>query len=158
MPFLCILFDVLNSYVMLQVLKGKANNTLVQLFRYVWVGGFAFVIDYGSLYILKEYIGINYLLSAAVAFIFGLAVNYLLSTFWVFPDSRLNNKMAEFAVFASIGLVGLLLNEIIMFLCCEVLNIHYLISKLCSTGIVFFWNFFARKIILFTKTKSIIGI
>ncbi len=143
---------------MLQVLKGKANNTLVQLFRYVWVGGFAFVIDYGSLYILKEYIGINYLLSAAVAFIFGLAVNYLLSTFWVFPDSRLNNKMAEFAVFASIGLVGLLLNEIIMFLCCEVLNIHYLISKLCSTGIVFFWNFFARKIILFTKTKSIIGI
>ncbi len=158
MPFLCIMFDVLNSYVMLQVLKGKANNTLVQLFRYVWVGGFAFVIDYGSLYILKEYIGINYLLSAAVAFIFGLAVNYLLSTFWVFPDSRLNNKMAEFAVFASIGLVGLLLNEIIMFLCCEVLNIHYLISKLCSTGIVFFWNFFARKIILFTKTKSIIGI
>jgi putative flippase GtrA len=152
------MFDVLNSYVMLQVLKGKANNTLVQLFRYVWVGGFAFVIDYGSLYILKEYIGINYLLSAAVAFIFGLAVNYLLSTFWVFPDSRLNNKMAEFAVFASIGLVGLLLNEIIMFLCCEVLNIHYLISKLCSTGIVFFWNFFARKIILFTKTKSIIGI
>lgn len=143
---------------MLKVLRGEADNTLVQLFRYVWVGGFAFIVDYGSLYILKEYVGFNYLLSAAIAFILGLAVNYLLSTLWVFPDSRLSNKMAEFTVFASIGLVGLLLNEVIMYLCCEVLNIHYMISKLCSTGIVFFWNFFARKIILFTKTKNNTGI
>jgi putative flippase GtrA len=122
------------------------------------VGGFAFIVDYGTLYILKEYVGINYLLSAAIAFILGLAVNYLLSTLWVFPDSRLNNKMAEFIVFASIGLVGLLINEVIMYICCEVLTIHYMISKLCSTGIVFFWNFFARKIILFTKTKNNTGI
>ena len=138
----------------MQVLKGEANNTIVQLFRYIWVGGFAFIIDYGSLYVIKEYVGINYLLSAAIAFILGLSVNYILSTLWVFSDSRLKNKMAEFVVFASIGLVGLLLNEVIMYLCCDVFNLYYMISKLCSTGIVFFWNFFARKIILFTKTKN----
>ena len=139
---------------MLQVIKGNPNNTFVQLFRYVLVGGLAFVIDYGSLFVLTEYFGVNYLLSAAIAFVLGLMVNYLLSTIWVFTESRLNNKMAEFSVFAFIGLVGLVLNEVIMYICSDILNIHYMVSKLCSTGIVFFWNFFGRKYILFTKQKK----
>lgn len=136
----------------IRILTGKTNNVLIQLFRYLWVGGIAFIVDYGSLFLLTEYIRLNYLISAAVAFVLGLTVNYMLSITWVFPGSRLNNKMAEFMVFASIGFVGLLLNEVIMYLCCEIMNIHYMISKLCSTGIVFFWNFFGRKLILFSKT------
>ena len=134
-------------------LTGKTNNILIQLFRYLWVGGVAFIMDYGCLFFLTEHAHLDYLISAAVAFILGLIVNYLLSISWVFSNSRLNNKMAEFIVFASIGLVGLIINEAIMYLCCEVLNIHYMISKLCSTGVVFFWNFFGRKLILFTKSK-----
>ena len=134
------------------IFKGKTNIMMIQLFRYLWVGGVAFIVDYGCLFLLTEYAHISYLISAAVAFLCGLIVNYLLSVAWVFSNSRLDNKMAEFVVFAVIGLVGLLLNEGIMYLCCEVLNVHYMISKLCSTGIVFFWNFFGRKLILFSKT------
>ena len=143
---------------MKDLIVGKANNVKIQLFRYLWVGGFAFVVDYGCLFLLTEIFELYYLVSAAIAFILGLAVNYLLSTLWVFPDSRLNNRMIEFMGFASIGLIGLLLNEIIIYLCSEVLCFYYMISKLISTGIVFFWNFFARKIILFTKTKNNTGI
>ena len=139
---------------MLRVLKGDVNNGLVQLFRYIWVGGFAFIIDYGCLYVLTENVGLNYLFSAAVALTLGLVVNYILSIIWVFSDSRLNNKIAEFTVFASIGVVGLFLNEAVMYICSEILYLHYMISKLCSTGVVFFWNFFARKLILFSKTNN----
>lgn len=134
------------------VFKGKTNIMMIQLFRYLWVGGVAFIVDYGCLFLLTEYAHISYLISAAVAFLCGLIVNYRLSVAWVFSNSRLDNKMAEFVVFAVIGLVGLLLNEGIMYLCCEVLNVHYMISKLCSTGVVFLWNFFGRRIILFSKT------
>ena len=137
----------------IRILTGNTNNVLIQLFRYLWVGGIAFIMDYGSLFLLTEYAHFSYLLSAAIAFVLGLTVNYLLSIIWVFSDSRLNNRMAEFMVFAFIGFVGLLLNEVIMYFCCEILNIHYMVSKLCSTGIVFFWNFFGRKLILFSKTK-----
>ena len=87
--------------------KGKATNTLVQLFRYLWVGGISFVIDYSSLFIFTEYIQINYLFSAAIAFILGLITNYLLSTIWVFNNSRLNNKFTEFTIFSIIGIIGL---------------------------------------------------
>jgi putative flippase GtrA len=136
------------------ILKGNATNTFVQLFRYTWVGGISFIIDYLTLYILTECLALNYLLSAAVAFILGLTTNYVLSTLWVFSDNRFKNKYSEFILFAIIGTIGLGLNEFIIYLCCEYFNIYYMISKLISTLIVFFWNFFVRKYILFTKPQN----
>ena len=134
--------------------KGKTENTFVQLFRYVWVGGVSFFIDYISLFIFTEYLHINYLISAAFAFILGLTTNYLLSTIWVFNNSRLNNKFTEFTIFSIIGIIGLGLNEIIIYICSEFLNLYYMISKLVSTVVVFFWNFGGRKYILFTNYNT----
>lgn len=133
------------------IIKGETTNTLIQLFRYLWVGGISFVIDYISLFIFTEYLHINYLISAAIAFILGLTTNYLLSTIWVFNNSRLKNKLTEFIIFSIIGIIGLGLNEIIIYICSELLNLYYMMSKLISTAVVFFWNFLGRKYILFTN-------
>ena len=51
-------------------------------------------------------------------------------------------------------MVGLGLNELIMYLGCEKLQLHYMVAKLISTAVVFFWNFFARKFILFNKSTQ----
>lgn len=129
----------------------KTDNTLLQLFRYFFVGGTAFVVDYGTLFILTEFCGINHLISAAIAFLLGLIVNYVISIVWVFGNRTVGNRWIEFAIFSAIGLIGLVLNEVIIYIGSDIIGLHYMISKLCSTGIVFFWNFFARKIILYTK-------
>ena len=139
---------------MKQLLTGKVKSTWIQLFRYAIVGGCAFVVDYGSLWLLTEVFHLHYLVSAVIAFILGLACNYLLSTSWVFGDRRMNNRWAEFTVFAIIGVVGLGLNEVIMYIGCEKLHLHYMVAKLISTAIVFFWNFFARKFILFNPSTK----
>lgn len=136
-------------YYLSRLFASKTNNTIIQLFRYFFVGGFAFVIDYGSLFILTEYCRINYLTSAAIAFLLGLLINYLISILWVFGQKTVTSRCMEFLIFAVIGLIGLVLNEAIMYFGSEILGLHYMFSKLCSTGIVFFWNFFARKIILY---------
>ena len=134
-----------------RLLLERTNNTLLQLFRYFFVGGAAFVVDYGTLFLLTEYGGVYHLVSAAIAFVLGLIVNYAISIYWVFGGRSMNNRWAEFAVFAAIGVVGLLLNELIIYCGSDILGLHYMLSKLCSTAIVFFWNFFARKFILFDK-------
>lgn len=131
---------------------GEAKGTIVQLFRYGFVGGAAFIVDYGALYILTEYAGFHYLLSATIAFILGLLTNYLLSISWVFNNGKMSNRLLEFLVFALIGVIGLGLNTIIMYISTDLLGVHYMISKIISTILVFFWNFFARKFILF-KSK-----
>ena len=127
----------------------KYRTLAVQLLKYGVVGGVSFVVDYGALWLLTEVAGVHHLVSAAIAFILGLTCNYLLSTAWVFGESRLKSTAAEFTAFALIGVVGLGLNELIIFLIADVAEVHYMIAKLVSTALVFFWNFFARRFLLF---------
>ena len=129
--------------------KDKTDNTLIQLFRYTFVGGIAFVVDFGSLFLLTEFAGVHYLVSAAISFLFGLATNYLLSILWVFNTRSISNRYHEFIIFGIIGIIGLGLNELIIWRFTEYLHFHYLISKIISAIVVYLWNFFARKNLLF---------
>jgi putative flippase GtrA len=133
------------------VFKGNTDSTLLQLFRYTFVGGFAFLVDFGTLFVLTEYFNIHYLISAGIAFILGLIVNYFLSVKWVFNSRAVKNRMLEFLLFTLIGLVGLGLNELFLWVLTDILLIYYLLSKIITTVIVYLWNFFARKFILFSK-------
>jgi putative flippase GtrA len=113
------------------------------------VGGFAFLIDFGSLYSLTEFAGYHYLTSAAIAFLLGLLTNYSLCRLWVFDRRTMESASLEFLIFGVIGIVGLGLNELIMWFAGEVIHLHYLVGKVISAGIVLIWNFGARKLILF---------
>jgi len=130
-------------------LHEPSDNVFIQLFRYGFVGGTAFVVDFSVLYVLTRFAGLYYLLSAAIAFIIGLAVNYLLSISWVFNRRKVNNRFSELFIFTVIGIVGLLLTSLLMWLFTEQAGLFYLISKIITTAIVLIWNFTARKLILF---------
>jgi putative flippase GtrA len=131
-------------------LFSKSDKTSAQLLKYFFVGGIAYCVDFGSLYILTDVVKVHYLISAAIAFTLGLITNYTLSIFWVFSKRTLADKRLEFIIFTVIGVVGLGLNEVIIWFFTEFAHFHYLISKVFSTVVVFFWNFFARKKILFS--------
>jgi putative flippase GtrA len=138
------------------IFKNNANGNLLQLFRYSVVGGLAFIVDFVTLFTLTEFLKIHYLFSAAIAFILGLIINYILSVKWVFTNRVIENQLLEFFLFAFIGIFGLGLNELFLWIFTDVLMIYYLFSKIITTIIVFFWNFFARKLILFNKRKSLL--
>ena len=131
--------------------EDKTNSTLIQLFRYTFVGGLAFLIDFGTLFILTEYFKVHYLISAGIGFIFGLITNYYLSVKWVFNSRNVKNKGLEFLLFSVIGLVGLGFNELFLWILTDILLIYYLLSKVITIILVYLWNFFARKYILFSK-------
>ena len=133
----------------IQIVKGKTSSTKIQFIRYVFVGGTAFLFDFFILFILTEELKYHYLVSAAISFIIATVINYLLSIFWVFNSRNVNNKNIEFIVFAVIGVFGLLFNELIMWFFSGVLGIYYIQSKLIAVGVIFFWNFFLRKYVLF---------
>ena len=137
-----------------KLFKDDTDSLFILLFRYGFVGGAAFIVDYGALFLLTEVFGLHYLLSATISFILGLITNYLLSISWVFNNRTMGNRWAEFTVFAIIGIIGLGLNALIMYLCTDKMGIHYMLSKIISTILVFFWNFFARKIVLFKKNSN----
>lgn len=128
---------------------GSTDKLLVQFVRYFFVGGLAFVVDFGLLYILTEYAGLHYLLSATLSFIAGLLVNYIISCLWVFNGSKFKNRLVEFLFFATIGVVGLALNDALIWLFTDCIGTHYMFSKIVAAAMVYLWNFFARKYLVF---------
>lgn len=131
------------------LLKQSTDKISIQFFRYIFVGGIAFLVDFGSLYFLTEYFGIFYLTSAAIAFTLGLIVNYLLSVKWVFNKHTFNNRFHEFGIFAMVGIIGLGLNEVIIWFFTSNMHFYYIYSKIVSAVLVLFWNFFARRYTIF---------
>jgi len=124
-----------------------------RIFRYAIVGGIAFIADVGILYGLTSFLKINYLFSAVGGFAIGLIINYLLSLRFVFADLEIRSKWT-FEIFLTIGIVGLVLNELILGLFTEYLGFYYLYSKMISVLIVFLWNYGARKKLCFQEEIS----
>lgn len=143
------LFDYIFKLDFKSLFITKSNNTFIQFFRYIFVGGVAFLADGGSLFLITS-IGVNYLISVIFAFVIGLAVNYGLSKLLVFENSSVNGKI-EFLVYGIIGVIGLGFTEIIMYVLTEIAGLYFMVSKVIATIIVLVWNFVARKIILYRK-------
>ena len=117
-----------------------------QILKFGVVGGIAFVIDYGILFLLAKVIGLNELISAAISFIISLTFNYFLSTKWVFEAKKQTPK--EVIIFALLSVVGLGINEVLIYLGTKKLGIDVMIVKLFATAIVMVYNFITRKLIL----------
>lgn len=117
-----------------------------QILKFGVVGGIAFVIDYGILFLLAKVIGLNELLSAAISFIVSLTFNYFLSTKWVFDAKKQTPK--EVIIFVLLSVVGLGINEVLIYLGTKKLGIDVMIVKLFATAIVMVYNFITRKLII----------
>jgi putative flippase GtrA len=127
---------------------------VVQFVRYLIVGTVAFVADFGVLLVLTESCHLHYQRSAAFAFLIGMAVNYALSVTWVFKVRVVKGRHVEFLLFALIGLVGLGINQLLLWTLTDGLDLFYLHAKLITTGAVLGWNFAARKLLLFTSPRA----
>lgn len=125
-----------------------------EFIRYLFASVIALLIDYSTLYSLTEFLSLHYLLSACLAFAAGLVAIYLLSVTWVFGTRKLENPALEFLIFLGIGMAGLVLNALIMFVATGWIGMHYLVSKATSTGFVFLFNYFLRSSLLFNKKPS----
>jgi putative flippase GtrA len=127
----------------------KTNNTSIQFLRGIFVGGICVLSDMLILYLLVELTGMHYLAANIVAFIAGSTLNYILSILWVFTSRGGYSRKKEFIIFCIIGAIGLALNSLFLWIFTDGFNMFYMASKIIATILVYLWNFFSRKYILF---------
>lgn len=128
-------------------LLNKHKKLIDQILRFGVVGGLAFLIDYGVLFVLTEYCGIYYLVSSIISFIVSLIFNYILSITWVFDVTK-KQTAKEVIIFVILSVMGLGINQLVMYVGSDLLKIHYMFTKLVATAIVMVWNFITRKIFI----------
>lgn len=129
-------------------LSPKAENLCVQIFKFGIVGGVAFVIDFAFLYLFKEFCHFPVIIANTLSFCISVIYNYIASVKWVFDVNQDKDKRKQFVIFIIFSVIGLLLNDLIMWVSTDMLHIYYLLAKLIATFIVMIFNFITRKIFL----------
>lgn len=136
-----------------------------QIIKFGIVGVICFIIDFAITTIPTYFFGQSTVyLFAVFGFVISCIVNYILSIKYVFTDKKEMDKKKEFLVFVILSAIGLLINELIIYLCQDILYatvmwIHNLIpsalivpvSKIIATAVVMVYNFISRKLFLERK-------
>jgi putative flippase GtrA len=138
----------------LEVLKN--NMIIPEFLRYLVVGGISFIVDFTTLFVVKEFVlkdaYYSLYISTALGFLIGLMVNYLLSLYYVFNSAKgtgIGRSVNEILIFVAVGIIGLFISEFVMFVGAERFELNYLIVKVGVTIVVLLWNYLARKILIF---------
>lgn len=115
-----------------------------ELVRYFAVSLVALLVDMGSLLLLAQFM--HYLWAATFGFVLGATTSYLLSVRWVFRHRRLAAfPKTEFAAFAAVGVVGLGINNLAIYVAVEHAGLLLPAAKAVAAMLTFSFNFGLRK-------------
>lgn len=124
------------------------NHMLVlQYAKFAVVGITSLMVDYIFMVFLTENtaFGLDYFQASAFSYTVSVFVNYFLSMKFVFHGRDDMGKVKEASIFFVLSLIGLFLNQMIMWVTVELLGIYYVAAKLLSTLLVTNYNFLSRK-------------
>ncbi len=112
------------------------------------VGFSGVFVDFGVTYICKELLKIQKYVSNSIGFTVAASTNYVLNRIWTFqshdPDIGL-----QYTQFLIISLIGLVINNTILWLIITRFKLNFYISKIFAIAVVTVWNFLANYFITF---------
>ena len=120
-----------------------------KLVKYGIVGIAGMFLDFFITWFCKEKLLLNKFISNSLGFSFAVVNNYLLNRFWTFQSSGVQISH-QFIKFVAIALVGLMINNMLLYISLKKLKWNFYLIKLFVTAIVFFWNFSANSLITFS--------
>ncbi len=127
---------------------------LKRIARYFAVGGAAACVDIGLFMLFAQGLGLAYLRVAAGSFIVATLVNFFLRVRFVFVSGARFRRRWEVVLVFVVSAIGLALTQLILAACVELAHFGLLPAKLFATGVVFFWNYAARRVFVFGAMRA----
>ena len=119
-------------------------------FQYYLVGASGVLVNLGLLYALKEYGGLWYLLSSAIAIYVSMTTNFLLNKTWTFKNTMAKQRtIYMYGKFIGISFVGMMIQLGFNFIFVDRFSMYYLLAALISIVIASGVNFVLNRHITF---------
>lgn len=119
--------------------------------KYIISGGTATAVDLAFLYVLTEYIGIHYVLSATLAFAIAFFVSFFLQKFWTFRDDSQDKMYQQMAAYLTLALVNLGINALGMYVLVDFFGLMYIIAQLLMSALISISSFLIYRFGIFSK-------
>lgn len=121
------------------------------LIYYGIIGACSSSLDF-AVYSLLVHSGFNYLLSNCISVLIGITTSFTLNRQFNFKVK--DAVIRRFTVFLTVGLCGMMLSNLILYICIESFGINKLISKLLSIILVVLIQFIINKNVTFKPSKK----
>ena len=93
-----------------------SKELVIQIFKFLIVGGIATIIDWFVYYILYNFLGVNPLVANVVSFVVSVIYNYIASVKWIFNVDKEKSKKRIFIEFIVLSTIGLAITEVLLYL------------------------------------------
>ena len=123
----------------------KLEELLIQIFKFGIVGVVATLVDFVFLYLFRDLCKFPLVVANTLSFSISVIYNYFASLTFVFNVDKSKSKSRNFVIFIICSLIGLGLNDLIVYVITDKLRIYYMISKVIATIFVMVFNFVTRK-------------
>lgn len=139
----------------MNVAPASKLRTVRELLGYAAASAVALGVDISILALLAGPVGWHYLPASMVAFTCGGLAAYALSVRFVFQQHRLQRRSLELIAFLALGMVGVVVNSLVLSLAVEVAGLGLPAAKFWAAGCTFATNFALRRNLLFSANAAV---
>ena len=136
---------------MMQIVKTLYKK-FHHLVLYGIIGSFSSGLDFLIYTLLVQFVGLQYLVANCISVIAGISTSFYLNRNYNFKVK--DHTKRRFSIFLTVGLCGLVMSNLILYLCIDNLGMDKLISKLLSLVLVVFFQFLVNKYLTFKPTNN----
>lgn len=131
-------------------LLRRQRRGVRQLIKFGVVGTIGAIVDFGTLFVLKEFFGLNLYVANTISVSAAICSNFLWNSLWTFRGSYRGRRRHRFLPFVIVSVIGLGINQVILYVTHEFTGLEglqygYLVAKVAATIVVMMWNFAANK-------------
>jgi len=94
----------------------------------------------------------HYLLSNCISVLAGISTSFILNRTYNFKVK--DRAKTRFAIFLTVGLCGMVLSNLILYYCIDIMQMNKIVSKILSIVLVVFFQFLLNKYITFKPTHN----
>ena len=116
------------------------SELVTKFLKFSIVGATGVVVDFFFTFICKEKLKFNKYVANSIGFIIAATSNYWLNRIWSFESTN-PNVYTEYFSFVGVAVVGLAINNTVLWLVNEKVGINFYIAKLFAIGVTTIWNF-----------------
>ena len=131
-----------------KILYFKFRNLIL----YGIIGCCSSGLDFLLYTLFVQVFGWHYILSNCISVLAGITTSFTLNRNFNFKVKDKTRK--RFAIFLTVGLCGMMLSNLILYVCISMMSLNKIISKLLSIALVVFFQFLLNKYITFKPTLN----
>jgi putative flippase GtrA len=120
---------------------------------YFFIGGLSFLANFAIFLTIVHVTGLRWVYANIAGFFGAALINYFLSARFVFESRIYSQRRLEMVLTLIVSAIGVGLETLLIYLGYDVASLNLCVVKCGAAGIVFFWNYGARRFLIFGATR-----